>query len=382
MTRTPGAIRTAASVFTLLLVAAPAVVAEPARAADGWTWPVDGEVVTPYRNGDDPYAGGQHRGIDIAAPAGAPVAAAAEGTVTFAGVAGASGLTVGIRSADGRFDTSYLHLASAAVRAGERVRASARIGTVGTTGRRSVEAPHLHFGVRDAGTRHAYRDPLDLLPPRGSRPAPDPRTPVPVPVPSPLVPRAAALPAPVAPEHVPASPFVPRAAPGATRVLRPIPGLTPAPRVATASAPHDPTTSAPHVARAWAPAGASAPAREGSRARTAASPAPRGHAAPGAEQPQRETRPSDRLSRATAAAPTSGPAPAAAEPPRGSGPPPRTRPAPGPGGDGGLDLGWLAACLGLVVAATALGRPDAARAAAGRGRAVAGALLRPIRDRA
>ncbi len=71
-----------------------AALAFPAAAA-GWAWPVDGRVVTPYRNGDDPYAGGQHRGIDIAAAAGTPVRAAAAGTVTFAGVAGSSGLTVG-----------------------------------------------------------------------------------------------------------------------------------------------------------------------------------------------------------------------------------------------------------------------------------------------
>src|SRR5437764_4537449 len=33
-----------------------------AAAAGGWTWPVRGPVITPYRNGDDPYAAGQHRG--------------------------------------------------------------------------------------------------------------------------------------------------------------------------------------------------------------------------------------------------------------------------------------------------------------------------------
>ena len=35
-----------------------------------WTWPVDGPVLRPFVLGDDPYAGGQHRGIDIGAPAG------------------------------------------------------------------------------------------------------------------------------------------------------------------------------------------------------------------------------------------------------------------------------------------------------------------------
>jgi hypothetical protein len=58
------------------------------------------------------------------------------------------------------------------VRTGQAVAPGERIGSVGTSGRRSTAAPHLHFGVRDAGTRR-YRDPLDLLPPLpGVRDAP------------------------------------------------------------------------------------------------------------------------------------------------------------------------------------------------------------------
>ncbi len=142
----------------------------PALAA-GWTWPVRGPVITPYRNGDDPYAAGQHRGIDVGAPVGSRVVAAVGGTVTFVGVVGSSGLTVSERTADGRFDLSYLHLSAASVHRGEPVSEGAAVGAVGTSGRRSVEAPHLHFGVRDAGSRTAYRDPLDFLapPPSGGR---------------------------------------------------------------------------------------------------------------------------------------------------------------------------------------------------------------------
>lgn len=170
--------------LTLLLL----LVAWPAQAqAGGWTWPVGGEVVTAYRNGDDPYAAGQHRGIDVAAPVGERVVAAAAGTVTFAGVAGSSGLTVAVRAAGGDYDTSYLHLSSIAVERGQRVRAGATLGAVGTSGRRSVERPHLHFGVREAGERHAYRDPLDFL---GPRPGPrsEPRRPQPGPAPAPSEP--------------------------------------------------------------------------------------------------------------------------------------------------------------------------------------------------
>ncbi|HEX6653928.1 MAG TPA: M23 family metallopeptidase, partial [Thermoleophilaceae bacterium] len=114
-----------------LLVAAVLVAPEPASAA--WVWPVSGEVITPYRNGTDPYATGQHRGIDIAAPVGTPVVAAAGGDVRFAGTAGSSGLTISIRTGDG-YDTSYLHLSALAVRAGTHVSTGERLGAVGTTG--------------------------------------------------------------------------------------------------------------------------------------------------------------------------------------------------------------------------------------------------------
>ena len=158
----------ATSALALLSVLA---AASPALAA--WTWPADGEVITSYLNGADPYAAGQHRGIDIAGPVGAPVVAATAGTVRFAGTAGSSGLTVSVRTSDGRLDLSYLHLSSLAVGAGQRVAAGTRIGAVGTTGRRSAAQPHVHFGVRDAGSAHGYHDPSGLPVPAGQprRPA-------------------------------------------------------------------------------------------------------------------------------------------------------------------------------------------------------------------
>src|SRR4051794_38057181 len=161
-----------------------------ALASTGWTWPIRGPVLTPYRNGGDPYAAGQHRGIDIGAPVGSRVVAAVGGTVTFAGVVGSSGLTVSERTGDGRFQLSYLHLSTIAVHRGDVLTARSRVGAVGVSGRRSVAAPHLHFGVREAGTRDAYRDPLDFLaPPAGDR-APRP-LPAPVPVAHPAAPAPA-----------------------------------------------------------------------------------------------------------------------------------------------------------------------------------------------
>src|SRR5438093_13777129 len=130
--------RQIAAIALAAVAAGPAAMAPPAH---DWTWPVRGEVITAYRNGDDPYARGQHRGIDIAADEGTPVVAAASGTVRYAGRVGSAGLTVSIRTTDGRFDTSYLHLSSIAVRRGDLVESGERVGAVGTTGRRSAARP-------------------------------------------------------------------------------------------------------------------------------------------------------------------------------------------------------------------------------------------------
>ena len=128
-----------------------------------------------------PYAGGMHRGVDIAAGAGTPVVAARSGTVTYAGALGTAGNVVAIR--DGRYATSYLHLGVVSASRGQRVAIGARVGEVGTTGRRSVAEPHLHFGVRLAGAEDRYVDPLSLLPGLGGASRSVPAGPVPVPAP-------------------------------------------------------------------------------------------------------------------------------------------------------------------------------------------------------
>ena len=54
-----------------------ALPAQSAGAQSGWRWPVAGELLTAYSYGSDPYAPGQHRGIDVAAGCGQLRAAAA-----------------------------------------------------------------------------------------------------------------------------------------------------------------------------------------------------------------------------------------------------------------------------------------------------------------
>src|SRR5262245_9423272 len=84
-----------------------------APAASAWTWPLHGDVLRPYSLGADPYAAGQHRGIDVGGDAGEPVRAPASGTVSFAGVVPGSGRTVTIQLEG--YAVSLTHLAEIAV---------------------------------------------------------------------------------------------------------------------------------------------------------------------------------------------------------------------------------------------------------------------------
>jgi hypothetical protein len=305
------------------------VMTTPAHAT--WVWPVSGEVITPYRNGTDPYATGQHRGIDIGAPVGTPVVAAAGGDVRFAGTAGSSGVTISIRTGDG-YDTSYLHLSSLSVRAGAHVSAGERIGAVGTTGVRSAPAPHLHFGVRDAGTRHDYHDPLAFLPPPTAAPEPPVATPVPAPAPAahPAPPAGAPVTAPrAAPAPVPALRRGPRLHPAPHRRATPLPRAAPQPRAVPerAPAPNSLTAPAPRTAlhTPSVPAGQSARHPAAVHTQRPRNPAPR--TAPVSRSPRR-------AAHAEANQQVAGQA---------------------DGSDNGLDVGWIAACGGLLLVAALLG---------------------------
>jgi murein DD-endopeptidase MepM/ murein hydrolase activator NlpD len=376
----------AATVLAFLLLVPPAL-AE-------WTWPVRGEVITPYRNGSDPYASGQHRGIDIAAATGTTVVAATSGEVRFAGTAGSSGLTVSVRTADGRYDISYLHLSSTSVGEGDRVAAGQPLGAVGTTGTRSATEPHLHFGVRDAGSRHAYHDPLRFLPPptatqppRGA-PAPEP-APVPIspgPAPAPVnapatrrIPVGAPAPRRVpvgAPRRVPAG--APRRVPAAEPLRVPAgeplpvpagepgrvhagePGRVPAgaPRALPTGAPRRVPTAEPHRVRAG----------DASRAATDAPRfAPTG-------MPQLDPANAAGGTSLRAATPDDSAAPhrpgTHAEP--GSARSPQTS---------GPDLGLLAACLGLLAAAALLGLTGDGRKATRETRHRIARVLQPMLGR-
>ncbi|HEX6011679.1 MAG TPA: M23 family metallopeptidase, partial [Geminicoccaceae bacterium] len=92
--------------------------------------------------------GRNHDGIDIAAPTGTPVRAAACGTVSLAGQQSGYGNMVCITHTS-QFSTCYAHLSRFGVTDGARVTQGQVIGYVGCTG--SCTGPHLHFETRVGG---------------------------------------------------------------------------------------------------------------------------------------------------------------------------------------------------------------------------------------
>jgi len=104
--------------------------------------------------------GKDHEGIDMAAPTGTPVYAAAGGTVIYSGdqVRGYGNMVV-IQHSDGLV-TVYAHNSLLLVHGGDGVVVGQEIARVGDTGRST--APHLHFEVRRG---ESPQDPMQFLPP-------------------------------------------------------------------------------------------------------------------------------------------------------------------------------------------------------------------------
>src|SRR4051794_33172923 len=204
----------------LALVAAPA--------AGAWSWPVGGAVLRPFVLGDDPYTGGQHRGLDIATAPGETVVAPAAGTVSYAGTVPSGGRTVTIRTADG-YAVTLLHLGSIGVREDASLAEGDAVGAVADTGAPAYATPFVYLGIRVADQPEGYLDPLGFLPAR-TQPPPPAAPPVPAPPPDPTPapdPGPAPLPDPTPVDGPPAS-VDPPSTPDPAPVPDP-PGTPPAP---------------------------------------------------------------------------------------------------------------------------------------------------------
>lgn len=127
----------------------------------------------------------RHDAIDIMAPRGTPVAAAASGRVEKLFLSDDGGNTVYVRSPDRRRIYYYAHLDRYAprLREGETVRQGDVLGTVGSTGNANPDAPHLHFAIwRTTSDAEWYDDgaainPYDLLVPASRKRRAEPSQP-------------------------------------------------------------------------------------------------------------------------------------------------------------------------------------------------------------
>lgn len=124
---------------------------EPTTAPAGWVRPVPAGIAdgTAFGVPGPLWASGAHTGLDLMAPAGTPVLAAAAGTVKSIGTTGPYGLHVQVSHPDGTL-TLYAHLNAIMTRPGNAVVAGQQVGRSGATG--NATGAHLHVEVRIAGT--------------------------------------------------------------------------------------------------------------------------------------------------------------------------------------------------------------------------------------
>jgi murein DD-endopeptidase MepM/ murein hydrolase activator NlpD len=121
-------------------------------------FPVDGHDTTAIasRFGDARDGGRRrHEGLDIFAPRGTPVLAAADGTIRSTRPNNLGGNVVWLRDALGR-SLYYAHLDRHVVYRGQRVRVGDTLGYVGNSGNARTTPPHLHFGVYRRGAFDPY----------------------------------------------------------------------------------------------------------------------------------------------------------------------------------------------------------------------------------
>jgi murein DD-endopeptidase MepM/ murein hydrolase activator NlpD len=114
-------------------------------------WPVEGRLMSPFGVRTDPFSGegAIHTGVDLAAPMGTPVQAAADGIIVQTDWSSGYGRLIIVDHGNG-VQTYYGHLSRFDVVPGQEVRRGDIIGRSGASGR--VTSPHLHYEVRMGGT--------------------------------------------------------------------------------------------------------------------------------------------------------------------------------------------------------------------------------------
>ena len=108
-----------------------------------------------------------HEAIDIMAPKGTSVIAAAPGTIERIYQSEAGGNSLYIRSNDKKTIFYYAHLDKYApgLNEGQKVRRGQRLGEVGTTGNAAPDAPHLHFAIMRTTEEAKWWEPTNAINP-------------------------------------------------------------------------------------------------------------------------------------------------------------------------------------------------------------------------
>ena len=108
-----------------------------------FAWPLSGHIIADYGS---TASGGRNDGINIAAPSGTPIHAAAAGQISYAGneLRGYGNLV--LIKHDGGYVTAYAHADRITVNRGDYVAKGQVIGYAGQTG--DVSSPQLHFEIR------------------------------------------------------------------------------------------------------------------------------------------------------------------------------------------------------------------------------------------
>jgi len=117
-------------------------------------WPVEGKIIKEYGI----YGNQKHDGINIQAPAGTAIKAAADGKVAFATFLEGYGNTIIIRHSE-NYATVYANNKNILVKQGQSVKKADKIAEVGISG--GADQAYLHFQIRN---NNQPRNPLFYLP--------------------------------------------------------------------------------------------------------------------------------------------------------------------------------------------------------------------------